>query len=523
MAGWSSIAGVPIRRGLGKLGRMRTEQVLDGRYRLDARLGAGGMSVVWRAHDLVLDREVAVKVLAGTAAASPGARERVRSEAQAAARLWHPHVTNVYDYGESPGEDGAPVPYVVMELLPGRTLSERLAEGPLSAPSALRTLAEVAAALAAAHAQNLVHRDVKPSNVMLTPTGAKVVDFGIAAVVGSAELDGDGLLLGTPAYLAPERLTAGQVSAASDVYALGLLIHRVLTNRLPWVAETTTAMLKAHVYAEPAPLPPVDGVPAEVNELCDRCLAKEPSDRPTAAQAAAILAEAAGIVPPPSDDAPPAGWAAAADGRTTSTVPPADNRATVDTARRRRRRNLLAAGAAVLVAVMAVVALATAIDEPSGGGASPDPGPSGVTGSPGASAGAGSPGASASGRPGAGTAPTPSAGGGALALPPGTGAGPTAGATPGPQPEATATTTRPPPGGLGVPIVTLGGVVTVRCLGGQAEVTGLQREPGYETKDFEPGPAQEVKVVLVSPLNEMELKVRCAGGVPLPEIKNSAQ
>ncbi len=398
---------------------MRTEQVLDGRYRLDARLGAGGMSVVWRAHDLVLDREVAVKVLAGTAAASPAARERVRSEAQAAARLWHPHVTNVYDYGESPGEDGAPVPYVVMELLPGRTLSERLAEGPLSAPSALRTLAEVAAALAAAHAQDVVHRDVKPSNVMLTPTGAKVVDFGIAAVVGSAELDGDGLLLGTPAYLAPERLTAGQVSAASDVYALGLLIHRVLTNRLPWLAETTTAMLKAHVYAEPAPLPPVEGVPAEVNELCDRCLAKEPSDRPTAAQAAAILAEAAGIVPPPSDDGPPAGWAAAADGRTTSTVPPADNRVTVDTARRRRRRNLLAAGAAVLVAAIAVVALATAIDEPSGGAASPDPGSSGGTGSPGASPGAGSPGASVSGRPGAGTAPTPSAGGGAVPLSPG--------------------------------------------------------------------------------------------------------
>jgi eukaryotic-like serine/threonine-protein kinase len=107
---------------------------------------------------------------------------------------------------------------------------------------------------------------------------------------------------------------------------------------------------------------------------------------------------------------------------------------------------------------------------------------------------------------------------------PGSGGGPPAGATPGPQPEATATTTRPaPPPGLGVPIVTLGGVVTVRCLSGQAEVTSLRREPGYETKDFEPGPAQEVKVVLVSPLNKMELKARCAGGLPLPEIKNSAQ
>jgi serine/threonine-protein kinase len=508
---------------------VRTEQVLDGRYRLDARLGAGGMSVVWRGHDLVLNREVAVKVLAGTAAASPAARERVRSEAQAAARLWHPNVTNVYDYGESPGDDGAPVPYVVMELLPGRTLSERLAEGPLSAPSALRTLAEVAAALAAAHAQDVVHRDVKPSNVMLTPSGAKVVDFGIAAVVGSEELDGDGLLLGTPAYLAPERLTAGQVTAASDVYALGLLIHRVLTNRLPWLAETTTAMLKAHVYAEPAPLPPVDGVPSEINELCDRCLAKEPSDRPTAEEAAATLAAAAGIVPPPRDEGPPADWAAAAAGLTTSTVPPADNRATVDTARRRRRRKLLAAGAAVAVAVVAVIALATATNEPSGE-AAPDRGTSA------------SPGATASAGPGGGAGPTPTAGG-VVPAPPLTssspagtdvGAGPTAGATaappagatPGPQPEATPTTTRPAPppaGGIGVPIVTLGGVVTVRCLGTQAEVVGLRREPGYETKDYDPGPADEVQVVLISPLNEMELKVRCAGGIPLPQIKNSAQ
>ena len=503
--------------------------MLDGRYRLDARLGAGGMSVVWRGHDLVLDREVAVKVLAGTAAASPAARERVRSEAQAAARLWHPHVTNVYDYGESPGDDGDPVPYVVMELLPGRTLSERLAEGPLSAPNALRTLAEVAAALAAAHAQDVVHRDVKPSNVMLTPSGAKVVDFGIAAVVGSAELDGDGLLLGTPAYLAPERLTAGQVTAASDVYALGLLIHRVLTNRLPWLVETTTAMLKAHVYAEPTPLPPVEGVPPEVNELCDRCLAKEPSDRPTAEEAATILAAAAGLVPPPFDDGPPAAWAAAADGLTTSTVPPADNRATVDTARRRRRRKLLVAGAAVLVAVIAVIALATATNEPSGEAAAPDRGASA------------SPGASASVGPGGGAGPTPTAGGLVPAPPatsastgPGAGAGPPAGATPtaggggpgaAPTPEATATTTRPapPPGGIGVPIVTLGGVVTVRCLGTQAEVVGLSREPGYETKDYDPGPADEVQVVLISPLNEMELKVRCVGGLPLPEIKNSAQ
>ncbi len=157
-----------------------------------------------------------------------------------------------------------------MELLPGRTLAQRLEDGPLPPRVALRVLSEVAAALAAAHAQDLVHRDVKPSNVMLTPTGAKVVDFGIAAVVGRDELEADGLLLGTPAYLAPERLTLGQVSPASDIYALGLLIYRALTNRLPWLADTTTQMLDAHVYVEPEPLPPLDGIPPEVNEICDR-------------------------------------------------------------------------------------------------------------------------------------------------------------------------------------------------------------------------------------------------------------
>jgi serine/threonine-protein kinase len=254
------------------------------------------MSVVWRAYDEVLGRQVAVKVLAAKFASDKDSRDRIRAEAQAAARLSHPHVTGVFDYGESTGEDGATVPYVVMELISGRTLAQRLARGPMPWRAALRVSAEVAAALSAAHARGLVHRDVKPANVMLTASGAKVVDFGIAAIAGdTGDNDPEGMVLGTPAYLAPERLAGGPVRPATDVYALGLLLYRSLTGGLPWRAETTTQMIKAHVYHEPTPLPAVDGLPDGVADLCLRCLAKDPEERPTSREVARTLAGAAGI------------------------------------------------------------------------------------------------------------------------------------------------------------------------------------------------------------------------------------
>ncbi|WP_435205329.1 serine/threonine-protein kinase [Micromonospora sp. bgisy143] len=264
---------------------MQRDQLLAGRYRLLERLGSGGMSAVYRAYDEVLERDVAVKVLV---ASDPNARQRIRAEAKAAARLSHPHVTNVYDFGES-RLDGVQVPFVVLELLNGDTLERRLAAGPLPPRAALRVCAEVASAISAAHAQGLVHRDVKPGNVMLTPTGAKVLDFGIAAAAGDSEIDFDGRLLGTPAYLAPERLAAGEVLPASDVYALGLLLHRTLTGRLPWAAETQTGMLRAHVHVDPDPLPEIARVPAEVHRLYHWCLARNPDDRPPAAEVARIL------------------------------------------------------------------------------------------------------------------------------------------------------------------------------------------------------------------------------------------
>lgn len=265
--------------------------LLAGRYRLVERLGAGGMSVVWRGFDEVLGRQVAVKVLPPSTSADPSFRRRLRAEAQAAARLTHPHITNVYDYGEATTVDGEPVPYVVMELVDGESLAAVLARVRLLPwPTAVRISAEVAAALAAAHARGIVHRDVTPANVMLTASGAKVVDFGISALIGENDTDDDGSLLGTPAYLAPERLEGGQVSPATDVYAVGLLIYRMLIGQLPWDVGTTTALLRAHQYTEPEPMPPVDGLPPQVDALIGRCLEKRPADRPSSAEMAHVLA-----------------------------------------------------------------------------------------------------------------------------------------------------------------------------------------------------------------------------------------
>jgi serine/threonine-protein kinase len=252
---------------------------MGGRYRLVERIGTGGMSVVWRGHDEVLGRRVAVKVLASGFAHDTTFRERMRREARAAARLCHPQVSTVYDLGGYTDS----VPYVVMELIDGPTLAEEMVDGPLPWRHGVEICAEVAAALAAVHRAGLVHRDVKPANIMLGSTGAKLVDFGISAEIGEyADGSPNGTVLGTPAYVAPERLRGGPALPASDVYALGVLLYKALTGHLPWAVDTKAQVLRAHLAAPPAPLPPLDGMPPEVAELCERCLAKAPSARPDA-------------------------------------------------------------------------------------------------------------------------------------------------------------------------------------------------------------------------------------------------
>jgi serine/threonine-protein kinase len=186
------------------------------------------------------------------------------------------------------------VPFVVMELVEGVPLDDHLSSGPMPWRAAVELGAQVAAALAAVHARGLVHRDVKPANIMLTATGAKLVDFGISAEAGDTS-EGPGQVYGTPAYLAPERLDGGPADAASDVYALGLVLYKALTGDLPWDADTTTQMLRAHCYIDPTPLPKIPGLPATVASLCRRSLSKRPSTRPSTGEIARTLAAVTGL------------------------------------------------------------------------------------------------------------------------------------------------------------------------------------------------------------------------------------
>lgn len=267
---------------------MRT---LDGRYRLEQRIGLGGMSEVWRAHDTVLDRPVAVKLMSPGQERRETSVERIRTEARAAARLEHPNVASVHDFGTSSTLPGRTVPYIVMELAEGETLAAHLRAGPLDWRIAVRVCAEVSAALAAAHAHGIVHRDVKPTNVMLTPAGVKVLDFGIATSEGSPDPTPAGILVGTPAYLAPEQLDGAPATPESDMYALGVLLYYSLTGHLPYQAGTTTQLLGARRRQPPEPLPEIPGLPPEMADLCGSCLADDPSERPTSLVAALLLAE----------------------------------------------------------------------------------------------------------------------------------------------------------------------------------------------------------------------------------------
>ncbi|MER7459623.1 serine/threonine-protein kinase [Micromonospora sp. NPDC126480] len=268
---------------------MRT---LDGRYRLEQRIGVGGMSEVWSAHDEVLDRPVAVKLIAPAREAHDDRVERIRAEARSAARLVHPNVASVHDFGTAGTTAGHEVPYIVMELAEGETLAAHLRHGPLDWRIAVRVCAEVSAALAAAHAHGIVHRDVKPANVILTPAGVKVLDFGIATPSGVADPTPDGMVVGTPAYLAPEQLDRAPATPAADMYALGVLLYYCLSGRLPYPAGTTTELFGIRRRRPPDPLPRVEGLPPDVADLCARCLAADPARRPTSLMAALLLAEA---------------------------------------------------------------------------------------------------------------------------------------------------------------------------------------------------------------------------------------
>jgi hypothetical protein len=286
--------------------------VLGGRYRLRSLLAAGGMGAVWVADDAVLGRQVAVKLLSEALAGDGLAAERLRREARAAAGLEHPGIARVLDLGEDRGR-----PYLVMELLHGESLAQRLARaGPLPPAEAARVVAAAAEALQVAHRAGIVHRDVKPGNVFLTGDGeVKLLDFGIASAANEAALTG-GDLIGTAAYLAPERMLGHDATPAADVYALGVLLYELLAGRPPFAADSGTALAMAHLHARPAPLrDAAPGVPPALAAACEQALAKDPAARPPSAAALArLLRSTPAGTPPTTAPLPPA---------TTAPLPPA--------------------------------------------------------------------------------------------------------------------------------------------------------------------------------------------------------
>jgi len=245
----------------------------------------GGVGEVWRATDLVLGRPVAVKLLRTEYAQHPEVLARFRAEARHAGSVSHPGIAQVYDYGE----DGAAAsPYLVMELVDGPSLARVLAAGPLTPAHAMDVLAQAAAGLQAAHATGLVHRDVKPGNLLVGRSGqVKITDFGIAHAAWSAPLTQAGALVGTPAYLAPERVIGGQATPASDLYSLGVVGYQCLTGTVPFegIPHEVTA---AHRHRTLPPLPPA--VPAGVADLVLDLTAKDPAARPASAGEVAVRA-----------------------------------------------------------------------------------------------------------------------------------------------------------------------------------------------------------------------------------------
>ena len=246
-----------------------------GSYEILAPLGAGGMGEVWRARDSRLGREVALKVLPDAQIADPAARARLLREARSAAALNHPHILTVYEVGETDGHV-----YLATEYLAGRTLAEIIQPSGLPVPEALRLATQVAAGISHAHARGVIHRDIKPSNVLVTPEGdAKVLDFGIATLAPESEetrslaLTAPGALVGTPAVMAPEIWRGESADARSDVWALGALIHAMLTGKMPFAGRTSYELSAAILHSPPEALP--ERVPAALRAVVARCLEPE--------------------------------------------------------------------------------------------------------------------------------------------------------------------------------------------------------------------------------------------------------
>ena len=282
---------------MGTVSRIVEAPLLTERYKLVSVLGRGGMGDVWLACDQRLQRDVAIKVLRPELAAEPRVRQRFEDEARAAAQLTHPNVVTVYDTGDDNG-----TPFIVMERLSGRTLADVVSEGSVSLEQAGRWADEILAAVAAAHGAGVLHRDIKPGNVLLAADGSvKVADFGIAKIADDLDATTTGVVLGTPAYLAPERLAGHPATPASDIFGVGVVLYELLSGHCPFPGDNPLAIAHAIQQGEIVPLrqrrPEV--APAMAAAL-ERAMSVDPDDR--FSSAAAMAAAVRPVVAP----APPA-------------------------------------------------------------------------------------------------------------------------------------------------------------------------------------------------------------------------
>jgi serine/threonine-protein kinase len=271
------------------------KNLLAGRYLLEEQIARGGMGEVWRARDEVLNRPVAVKLLHDSLSGDPKAAERFRREALTAAQISHPNMANVFDYIEEDGQPG-----IVMELVPGETLADRLAQKKIPIREAVRITDDVLSALSAAHAAGIVHRDIKPANILLTPAGqVKVTDFGIARSLSDSSLTQTGTVMGTAHYSAPEQVRGESASPTSDIYSMGVVLYEMLTGERPYSGDTPLAVAMARLSEDPPhPKERRPAIPTALDAVVMRALAREPGDRfASAAEMRVALDHAAADAP----------------------------------------------------------------------------------------------------------------------------------------------------------------------------------------------------------------------------------
>lgn len=334
---------------------------LSGRYRLESRIGSGGMSTVYRAHDETLERFVAIKLMNREVAHDSDQLERFRREARAVARLSHPNIVHVIDAGEDESR-----PYIVFEYIDGETLKDRIRRlGRLEVADAVTYGVEIARALGAAHANHVVHRDVKPQNVLIDHDGtAKVTDFGIARTLEEDGLTADGRVLGTTDYVSPEQALGHHVSGQSDLYSLGVVLYEMLTGELPYQGENQVAVAMKHVRES---VPDVrtlrPEVPVALAAVIERATTKDLSER--YANEAEMIAELEDALSPGAADR-----AGGPDGQVTAELDalPRRRRRRMTRGIRRPRGAYALIGAALLVIAAAIVVLALNSNNGPGGG-----------------------------------------------------------------------------------------------------------------------------------------------------------